>query len=120
MTHRSVYDYKFHDSICFSIQATVTRLFQLRKLPDPELADTLPVLNDKLSQLSHSEVGPFLGEFYQNNILKKCMIILRQELVEERGEMLIKKLATIWTQFYTSILPTLQAIFATVQVRSNS
>ena len=47
------------------------------------------------------------------------MIILRQELVEERGEILIKKLATIWTQFYTSILPTLQAIFAPVQVYVN-
>ena len=101
-----------------SIQATVTRLFQLRKLPDPELATELPILNDKLSQLCHSEVGPFLGEFYQNQILKKCMIILRQELVEERGEALIRKLASLWTQFYTSILPTLQAIFAPVQVCS--
>ena len=44
------------------------------------------------------------------------MIILRQELVEERGEVLIRKLASLWTQFYTSILPTLQAIFAPVQV----
>ena len=96
----------------------MTRLFQLRKLPDPELAAKLPVLNDKLSQLSHSEVGPFLGEFYQNHVLKKCMIILRQELVEEKGETLIKKLATVWSQFYTSILPTLQAIFAPVQVEN--
>ena len=29
---------------------------------------------------------------------------------------LLKKLASIWTQFYTSILPTLQAIFAPIQV----
>jgi hypothetical protein len=29
---------------------------------------------------------------------------------------LLKKLAIVWTQFYTSILPTLQAIFAPVQV----
>ena len=99
-----------------SIEATVTRLFQLRKLSDIELATELPSLNDKLSQLSNSEVGPFIGEFYENKILKKCMIILRQELVEKKGEELVKKMVTIWTQFYTSILPTLQALFAPVQV----
>ena len=124
----------------------------------------------------------------QDQILTKCMIILRQEVVEERGEepcvsrrgmqcvsrrgeavcvaegggsvcrggggsvcrggerqcvsrrgeavcvaegggsaqchcpsaagtALLQKLSDIWTQFYTSILPTLQAIFAPVQVR---
>ena len=99
-----------------SIEVTVKRLFQLKRLPDQELATELPLLNDKLGQLSHSDVGPFLGEIYQNRILKKCMIILRQELVDIKGENLIKKLATIWSQFYTSILPTLQALFAPVQV----
>lgn len=33
------------------------------------------------------------------------------------GSELLQKLAEIWTQFYTSILPTLQAIFIPVQVR---
>ena len=88
----------------------------MKKLTDMELANELPNLNDKLSQLSHSEVGTFLGEFYQDQILKKCMIILRQDLVELRGETLINKLSVVWSQFYTSILPTLQAIFAPVQV----
>ncbi len=32
------------------------------------------------------------------------------------GDYLLNKLAEIWTQFYTSILPTLQAIFVPVQV----
>ena len=103
------------------------------------------------SKLSRSEVGQFIGEFYQvsnflplfifslslvflqDQILKRGMIILRQEVIEEEGIMhertfeqhlifphtgvsLLKKLASIWTQFYTSILPTLQAIFAPVQV----
>lgn len=36
------------------------------------------------------------------------------------GLALLKKLAAIWTQFYTSILPTLQAMFAPVQVLANS
>ena len=36
--------------------------------------------------------------------------------VSDAGHALLKKLATIWTQFYTSILPTLQAMFTPVQV----
>ncbi len=52
----------------------------------------------------------------QDHILTKCMIILRQDLVEERGVALLDKLSEIWTQFYTSILPTLLAMFAPIQV----
>jgi len=55
----------------------------MRRLP--ELATELPVLNEKLTKLSQSEIGQFIGEFYQEHILKKCMIILRQEVVEEKG-----------------------------------
>ena len=47
--------------------------------------------------------------------MKKCMIILREDVREESGNVLLKKLATVWTQFFTSILPTLQAIFVTVE-----
>ena len=35
------------------------------------------------------------------------------------GAALLQKLADVWTQFYTSILPTLQAIFVPVQVCSD-
>lgn len=42
---------------------------------------------------------------------------LRQEVVKERNEALVDKMAGLWVQFYTSILPTLLAIFASVQVR---
>ena len=44
----------------------MTRLFQLRRYP--ELAAELPSLNDKLSRLSKSEIGLFIGEFYQVNL----------------------------------------------------
>lgn len=32
--------------------------------------------------------------------------------------MLLEKLGHVWVQFYTSILPTLQAFFAPIQVNS--
>ena len=81
------------------VQTAITRLFQLGKYPD--LASDLPVLNEKLIELSKSKVGPFLGEFYQDQLLKKCMIILRQEVKEEKDAVLLEKLSQIWTQFYT-------------------
>jgi hypothetical protein len=46
------------------------------------------------------------------------MIILRQDVIDEEGPTLLKKLAAIWTQFYTSILPTLQAMFSPVQLEN--
>ena len=45
------------------------------------------------------------------------MIILREDVREETGNVLLTKLADVWTQFFTSILPTLQAIFATVELK---
>ena len=69
-----------------------------------------------LSLISRSEVGQFIGEYYHDNILSHCMEKLRHELDEERGIALINKMADLWTQFYTSILPTLLAFFASVQV----
>lgn len=34
--------------------------------------------------------------------------------------MLLDKLGQVWVQFYTSILPTLQAFFAPIQVSNNN
>ena len=112
------------------------------------------------SKLSRSEVGQFIGEFYQvhthththtqlnphsmDHILpslgpdteerhdhsqtrsrgsRRCvharlniLLCVQCTLCAIIGMELLKKLASIWTQFYTSILPTLQAIFAPVQV----
>lgn len=40
------------------------------------------------------------------------------ELSPERDAELIDKMVDVWIQFYTSILPTLSAIFASLQVSS--
>lgn len=100
-----------------SLLGSITKLFQLRKMPD--IVRELPELNVKITKFSKSDIGPFLGEYYQDQILKKCMIILREDIREESGNVLLKKLAEVWTQFFTSILPTLQAIFATVEHQIN-
>ncbi|XP_003385148.1 PREDICTED: proline-rich protein 5-like [Amphimedon queenslandica] len=101
-----------------AVQNVLTRLFQLRKLP--ELATELLPINERLLKLSKSGVGAFLSEFYQEQLLKKCMIILREDVREESGQMLLEKLGHVWVQFYTSILPTLQAFFAPIQFKGLS
>jgi hypothetical protein len=105
---------EFKSSDWKKIQEAVLTLFQQKRYPS--LAQDLHQLNNKLGKLFRSEVGQFIGEFYQDQILKRGMIVLRHEVIEKEGLDLLKKLATVWTQFYTSILPTLQAIFAPVQV----
>ena len=107
------------------------------------------MLNDKLSKLSKSEIGQFVGEFYQvshstnvtdsnynmsgstieemhdyskrGNQRGKRFVCVQTHtnhasLITLTGDVLLQKLAQIWSVFYTSILPTLQAFFATVQV----
>ena len=51
----------------------------------------------------------------------KCSITpnYNRNIIITAGATLLQKLADIWAQFYTSILPSLQAIFYPVQVRAN-
>ena len=57
-----------------------------------------------------SDFGNAIIDRYQESILMKGMIILREEVREKSGEYL-DKLATCWTAFFCNILPTLQAVF---------
>jgi hypothetical protein len=72
------------------------------------------------SKLLETEVGQFISDSYQDHILKKCMIILRHDLRGLKGAELLEKLAEVWTQFFTQILPTLEMILAPtlISVRS--
>ena len=43
------------------------------------------------------------------------MIVLREAIKEKKGPDLLERLADVWKQFYTNILPTLLAIFYPIQ-----
>ena len=94
-----------------SLQHSVTGLFHDKKLKNGEL-DTL---NEKVRNVLESEIGRFICEYYQDSILKKGMIILKERVKEKTGAVLIEKLTTVWREFYTVILPTLLAIFYPIQ-----
>lgn len=50
-------------------------------------------------------------DLYQDSILKRGMIILREDIKEKHGKTLLNKLADVWARFYGSLLPMLQIIF---------
>ena len=94
-----------------SLQHSVTGLFHDKKLKNGEL----DILNEKVRNVLESEIGRFICEYYQDSILKKGMIILKERVKEKTGAVLIEKLATVWREFYKVILPTLLAIFYPIQ-----
>lgn len=85
----------------------VTTLFQTKKM-----TIKLHDLTDKVKNVK-ADVGNLIIDFYQESILKKGMIILREEVREKSGDYL-DKLAACWTVFFCNILPTLQAVFASL------
>jgi hypothetical protein len=85
----------------------VTTLFQTKKMTMKLHELTVKVKNVK------SDVGNQINELYHESILKKGMIILREEVREKSGDYL-QKLASCWTVFFCNILPTLQAVFASL------
>lgn len=85
----------------------VTTLFQTKKM-----TVKLHELTEKVKNVK-SDVGNQINESYQESILKKGMIILREEVREKSGDYL-DKLAACWTVFFCNILPTLQAVFASL------
>lgn len=82
----------------------VTSLFQTKKM-----TMKLQELINKVKN-AKSDFGNAIIDRYQESILMKGMIILREEVREKSGEYL-DKLATCWTAFFCNILPTLQAVF---------
>lgn len=85
----------------------VTALFQTKKM-----TMKLQELTDKVINVK-AAAGNSIIDYYKESILKKGMIILREEVREKSGEYL-NKLANCWTVFFCNILPTLQAIFASL------
>ena len=89
------------------ISSAVTALFQRKKLENFELeALTVKVKNVKL-ELGINQIC----NNYKESILMKGMIILREDVKEKSGELLLDKLADVWNYFFGYILPMLQAVF---------
>lgn len=95
-----------------TVSNAVTALFQRKKLAKLELS----ILTEKVKSVKLEIGGPTICEWFKESLVKG-MIILREDVKDKNGEVLLDKLADSWTYFFCTILPLLQAIFSDIQSR---
>ena len=95
-----------------TVSNAITALFQRKKLAKLELSS----LTEKVKLVKLEISGPTICEWFKESLVKG-MIILREDVKDKNGEVLLDKLADSWTYFFCTILPLLQAIFLDIQSR---
>ncbi|XP_058439348.1 proline-rich protein 5-like isoform X2 [Marmota monax] len=94
-----------------SVQTAVINVFKGGGLQSNELY----VLNENIRRLLKSELGSFITDYFQNQLLAKGLSFVEEKIKLCEGENLVEALADVWDHFFTETLPTLQAIFYPVQ-----
>ncbi|XP_032138211.1 proline-rich protein 5-like isoform X2 [Sapajus apella] len=94
-----------------SVQTAVINVFKGGGLQSNELY----ALNENIRRLLKSELGSFITDYFQNQLLAKGLFFVEEKIKLCEGENRIEVLAEVWDHFFTETLPTLQAIFYPVQ-----
>ncbi|KAM9301458.1 proline-rich protein 5-like [Gastrophryne carolinensis] len=94
-----------------SVQNAVINVFKGGGLQ----ANELYTLNQNVRQLLKSELGSFITDYFQNQLLSKGMAFMEEKVKLYEGENRVMIMAELWDHFFMEILPTLQAIFYPVQ-----
>ncbi|XP_063145696.1 proline-rich protein 5-like [Candoia aspera] len=94
-----------------SVQTAVINVFKGGGLQNNELY----ILNENVRQLLKSELGSFITDYFQNQLLAKGLLYVEEKVKFCEGEDRIHVLSETWDHFFTETLPTLQAIFYPVQ-----
>ncbi|NWS75929.1 PRR5L protein, partial [Crotophaga sulcirostris] len=97
-----------------SVQTAVINVFKGGGLQNNELY----TLNENIRQLLKSELGSFITDYFQNQLLAKGLLFIEENIKLCEGkysEDRIDVLSEIWDHYFTETLPTLQAIFYPVQ-----
>ncbi|OCT82004.1 proline-rich protein 5-like isoform X1 [Xenopus laevis] len=94
-----------------SVQTAVINVFRGGGLQ----ANELYTLNENIRHLLKSDLGPFITDYFQNQLLAKGLTYMEEKVKLYEGENRIVILSELWDHFFTEILPTLQAIFYPVQ-----
>ncbi|XP_063802357.1 proline-rich protein 5-like [Pseudophryne corroboree] len=94
-----------------SVQSAVINVFKGGGLQDNELYS----LNESVRHLLKSELGSFITDYFQNQLLSKGLAFMEEKVKLYEGENRVMILSELWDHFFTEILPTLQAIFYPVQ-----
>ncbi|XP_069479451.1 proline-rich protein 5-like [Ambystoma mexicanum] len=94
-----------------NVQTAVINVFKGGGLQNNELY----ALNESVRRLLKSELGSFITDYFQNQLLPKGLLLMEDKVKLYEGENRVGILSEIWDHFFTEILPTLQAIFYPVQ-----
>ncbi|XP_053922908.1 proline-rich protein 5-like isoform X3 [Cuculus canorus] len=66
-------------------------------------------------QLLKSELGSFITDYFQNQLLAKGLLFIEEKVKLCEGGDRVDVLSEIWDHYFTETLPTLQAIFYPIQ-----
>ncbi|XP_053305573.1 proline-rich protein 5-like [Spea bombifrons] len=94
-----------------SVQTAVINVFKGGGLQANELYS----LNESVRHLLKSELGSFITDYFQNQLLSKGLVLMEEKVKLYEGENRVAIISELWDHFFTEILPTLQAIFYPVQ-----
>ncbi|MBN3309930.1 PRR5L protein, partial [Amia calva] len=94
-----------------SVHSAVIKVFQGGGLQTNELY----TLNESIRWLLKTELGSFITEYFQNQLLNKGLVHITEKIQLYEGDSQLLILSEMWDRFFTEILPTLQAIFYPVQ-----
>ncbi|XP_016425351.1 proline-rich protein 5-like [Sinocyclocheilus rhinocerous] len=98
-------------SVWNSVQTAVIKVFQGGGLQ----ANELYTLNESIRWLLRTELGSFITEYFQDQLLNKGLTYILEKIQLHNDETRLQALSEMWVRFFTDILPTLQAIFYPVQ-----
>lgn len=98
-------------SVWNSVQSAVMKVFQGGALQPNELY----TLNESIRWLLKTEMGSFITDYFQNQLLTRGLSEVLDQILLTTGEEQLAALSAVWEQFFTETLPTLQAIFYPVQ-----
>ncbi|KAL7403283.1 hypothetical protein ABVT39_027290 [Epinephelus coioides] len=98
-------------SVWNSVQSAVIKVFQGGALQTNELF----TLNESIRWLLKTEMGSFITDYFQNQLLTRGLSEVLEQVLLHSGDKQLVVLADMWDRFFTEILPTLQAIFYPVQ-----
>ncbi|XP_029697978.1 proline-rich protein 5-like isoform X1 [Takifugu rubripes] len=98
-------------SVWNSVQSAVIKVFEGRELQ----ANELYTLNESIRWLLKTEMGSFITDYFQNQLLTRGLSDVLDQVLVHSGDEQLTILADAWVRFFTDVLPTLQAIFYPVQ-----
>lgn len=98
-------------SVWNSVQSAVVKVFQGGALQSNELY----TLNESIRWLLKTEMGSFIADYFQNQLLTPGLSEVLDQVLLHSGDEQLAALAVAWERFFAEVLPTLQAIFYPVQ-----